>query len=92
MFGRGVFLKGKNFDSIVIVVPLHVSKFYRVLKKLTAYGPAEWIDPARYSKNSIGWLEFSEMCHHAVGIPEDQIIYLKISHRSKLLLPLARQM
>jgi hypothetical protein len=37
MFGRGVFLKGKNFDSIVIVVPLHVSKFYRVLKKSTAY-------------------------------------------------------
>jgi hypothetical protein len=37
MFGGGVFLKGKNFHSIVIVVPLHVSKFYRVLKKLTAY-------------------------------------------------------
>jgi hypothetical protein len=37
MFGRGVFLKGKNFHSIVIVVPLHVSKLYRVLKKLTAY-------------------------------------------------------
>jgi hypothetical protein len=29
-------LKDENFDSIVIVVPLHVSKFYRVLKKLTA--------------------------------------------------------
>jgi hypothetical protein len=41
MFGRGVFLKGKSFHSIVIVVPLHVSKFYRVLKKLTAHsGPA----------------------------------------------------
>jgi hypothetical protein len=37
MFGRGVFLKGKNFHSVVIVVPLHVSKFSRVLKKLTAY-------------------------------------------------------
>jgi hypothetical protein len=37
MFGRGVFLKAKNFHSIVIVVPLHVSKFYRVLKKLTAW-------------------------------------------------------
>jgi hypothetical protein len=37
MFGRGVFLKDKNFHSIVIVVPLHVSKFYRVLKKLTAW-------------------------------------------------------
>jgi hypothetical protein len=37
MFGRGVFLKGENFHSIVIVVPLHVSKFYRVIKKLTAY-------------------------------------------------------
>jgi hypothetical protein len=37
MFGGGVFLKGKNFHSIVIVVPLHVSKFYRALKKLTAY-------------------------------------------------------
>jgi hypothetical protein len=37
VFGRGVFLKGESFDSIVIVVPLHVSKFYRVLKKLTAY-------------------------------------------------------
>jgi hypothetical protein len=36
MFGRGVFLKGKNFHSIVIVVPLGVSKFSRVLKKLTA--------------------------------------------------------
>jgi hypothetical protein len=40
MFGRGVFLKGKNFRSIVIVVPLHVSTFYRVLKKLTAYSGA----------------------------------------------------
>jgi hypothetical protein len=40
MFGQGVFLKGKNFDSIVIVVPLHVAKFYRVLKKLTAWGVA----------------------------------------------------
>jgi hypothetical protein len=37
MFGRAVFLKRKNFHSIVIVVPVHVSKFYRVLKKLTAY-------------------------------------------------------
>jgi hypothetical protein len=37
MFGRGVFLKVKNFHSIVIVVRLHVSKFSRVLKKLTAY-------------------------------------------------------
>jgi hypothetical protein len=36
MFGRGVFLKSKTFHSIVIVVPLPVSKFYRVLKKLTA--------------------------------------------------------
>jgi hypothetical protein len=36
MFGRGVFLKGKNCHSIVIVVPLHVSKLFRVLKKLTA--------------------------------------------------------
>jgi hypothetical protein len=36
MFGRGVFLKGKNLHSIVIVVPLHVSKFSRALKKLTA--------------------------------------------------------
>jgi hypothetical protein len=35
MFGRGVFLKGKSPHSIVIVVPLHFSKFYRVLKKLT---------------------------------------------------------
>jgi hypothetical protein len=37
MFGCSVFLKGKNLHSIVIVVLLHVSKFYRVLKKLTAY-------------------------------------------------------
>jgi hypothetical protein len=37
MFGRGVFLKDKNFHSIVIVVALHVSKFYRVPKKLTAW-------------------------------------------------------
>jgi hypothetical protein len=37
MFGRGVFLKGKNYHSIVIVVPLHVSNFSRVLKKLTAH-------------------------------------------------------
>jgi hypothetical protein len=37
MFGSGVFLKSKNFHLIVIVVPFHVSKFYRVLKKLTAY-------------------------------------------------------
>jgi hypothetical protein len=37
MFGRCVFLKDKYFYSIVIVVPLRVSKFYRVLKKLTAY-------------------------------------------------------
>jgi hypothetical protein len=36
MFGRGVLLKDKNFDSIAIVVPLHISKFSRVLKKLTA--------------------------------------------------------
>jgi hypothetical protein len=36
MFGPGVFLKGKNFDSTVIVVPLHFSKPYRVLKKLKA--------------------------------------------------------
>jgi hypothetical protein len=36
MFGRGVFLKGKIFHSIVILVPLHVSKFYRVVKKLIA--------------------------------------------------------
>jgi hypothetical protein len=36
MFGRGVFLKGKNFHSIAIVVPLQVSNFHRVLKKLTA--------------------------------------------------------
>jgi hypothetical protein len=42
MFGGGVFLKGKNSHSIVIVVPLHVSKFYRVLKKLTAYIPSCW--------------------------------------------------
>jgi hypothetical protein len=40
VFGRGVFLKGKNFHSIVIVVPLQVSKSYRVLKKLTAYRAA----------------------------------------------------
>jgi hypothetical protein len=32
----GGILKGRNFHSIVIVGPLHVSKFYRVLKKLTA--------------------------------------------------------
>jgi hypothetical protein len=36
MFGRGIFLKGKNFHSIVIVVLLRVSKFSRVLKKLMA--------------------------------------------------------
>jgi hypothetical protein len=36
MFSRGVFLKSKNCHSIVIVVPLHVSKFFRVLKKFTA--------------------------------------------------------
>jgi hypothetical protein len=30
-------LRVKNSHSIVIVVPLHVSKFYRVLKKLTTY-------------------------------------------------------
>jgi hypothetical protein len=35
MFGRGVFLKGKNFDSIVIVLPLQISNIYRVFKKLT---------------------------------------------------------
>jgi hypothetical protein len=46
MFGRGVLLKGKDFHSIVIVVPLHVSKFYRVLKKLTAY-PGESIESLR---------------------------------------------
>jgi hypothetical protein len=45
MFGRAVSLKGKNFDSIVIVVPLHVSKFYRVLKKLTAYWAESDIAP-----------------------------------------------
>jgi hypothetical protein len=44
MFGRGVFLKGKNFHSIMIVVPLHGSKFYRVLKKLMAY--PEGVQPA----------------------------------------------
>jgi hypothetical protein len=37
MFGRGVFLTGNNFHSIVIVVPLHVSKLSRVLKRLAAY-------------------------------------------------------
>jgi hypothetical protein len=36
MFGRVVFLKGKNFDSIVIVASSHVSTFYQVLKKLIA--------------------------------------------------------
>jgi hypothetical protein len=36
MFGRGVFLKLKNFHSILIAVRLHVSKFYQVLKKSTA--------------------------------------------------------
>jgi hypothetical protein len=36
MFDRGGFLIGKAFHSIVVLVPLHVSKFYRVLKKLTA--------------------------------------------------------
>jgi hypothetical protein len=35
MFGRGVLLKGQNFRPIVIVVSLHVLKFYRILKKLT---------------------------------------------------------
>jgi hypothetical protein len=38
MFGRGVFSKGKNCDSIVIVVLPHVSKFSHVLKKLTPSG------------------------------------------------------
>jgi hypothetical protein len=38
MFGRGVFFKAKNSDSIVIVAPRHVSKFSHVLKKLTASG------------------------------------------------------
>jgi hypothetical protein len=42
MFGRGVSLKGKTLHSIVIVVPLHVSKFYRVLKKLTAFFNPTW--------------------------------------------------
>jgi hypothetical protein len=37
MFGRGVFLKVKNFHPIVIAVPLHISEFSQVLKKLTAY-------------------------------------------------------
>jgi hypothetical protein len=36
MSGQGIFLKAKNFHSIVIVVPLHVSNFSGVLKKLTA--------------------------------------------------------
>jgi hypothetical protein len=36
MFGRGVFLKGKNFHSIVIATPPQFSDLYRVLKKLTA--------------------------------------------------------
>jgi hypothetical protein len=64
MFGRGVFLKGKNFHSIVIVVPLHVSKFYRVLKKLTAYS-----DPQ--TCNGV-WLKFQQIvstdsvCSHKV--------------------------
>jgi hypothetical protein len=33
MFGRGVFLKGKSFDSIVIDASAHVSIFSEVLKK-----------------------------------------------------------
>jgi hypothetical protein len=35
MFGRGVFLKGENSDSIVIDAPSHVSNFSQVLKKST---------------------------------------------------------
>jgi hypothetical protein len=30
-------LKGKNIHSILIVAPPHVSKFFRVLKNLTAF-------------------------------------------------------
>jgi hypothetical protein len=37
IFGRGVFLNGKNFHSIVIVARVHISRFSRVLKKLTVW-------------------------------------------------------
>jgi hypothetical protein len=37
MFGRDVFLKGKRFHSIVVLVPFHVSKLSRVHKELIAY-------------------------------------------------------
>jgi hypothetical protein len=32
----GLFVEGQNFHSIVIVVPLHVSNFLRMLKRLKA--------------------------------------------------------
>jgi hypothetical protein len=35
--GRGVFFEGKNFYSIVIVAPLHLSKFYRVSQKVNIF-------------------------------------------------------
>jgi hypothetical protein len=37
MFGRAVVLKSKTFHSIVIVIPLQISNFYRVIKKLPAW-------------------------------------------------------
>jgi hypothetical protein len=50
MLGGGVFLKAKNFHSIVIVVPLHASNGPRVLKKLTAYRPSQNLpDPRKKS-------------------------------------------
>jgi hypothetical protein len=36
MYGRGVFSKSVNSDSIMIVVPLYGSEFYRVFKELAA--------------------------------------------------------
>jgi hypothetical protein len=33
---RWAFVASQNFHSVVIIVPLHVSKFFRALEKLTA--------------------------------------------------------
>jgi hypothetical protein len=52
MFGRGILFNDKNFDSILIVAPSHPSKFYRILKKLTADRP-DW-ETFREDRNIIG--------------------------------------
>jgi hypothetical protein len=52
---RWFFVVNQNFYSILIVVPLHVLKPSRVLKKFTAYRPAHSIVVARIRLINQAW-------------------------------------